>query len=48
MSEFKFIEQMEENVKFNLIFPFHIDFKQLIGNSTYNKKYPGNYHHHSF
>ena len=48
MGEFSFIEQMEENVKFNLIFPFHIDFEKLIGNSQYNKEYPDSFHCHTF
>ena len=48
MSEFSFIEQMEENVKFNLVFPFHIDFDKLIGNSHYNKEYSDSFHCHTF
>ncbi len=48
MCEFSFIEQMEENVKFNLVFPYHIDFENLIGNSYYNKEYSDSFHCHSF
>lgn len=48
MSEFSFLEQMEENVKFSLSFPYHIDFEKLVGNSYYNKEYPDSYHCHSF
>jgi hypothetical protein len=48
MSEFSFIEQMEENVKFNLVFPFHIDFDKLIGNSDYNEEYSDSFHCHTF
>ena len=39
MSEFSFMEQMEENVKFSLIFPYHIDFDKLVGHDYYNPKY---------
>lgn len=39
---------MEENVKFNLIFPYHIDFKNLLGNNDYNLCYADNFHCHTF
>ena len=43
-----FMERMEENVKFNLIFPFHIYHDKLISDITFNKEYPDSYHYHSF
>ena len=48
MKEFTFIEQMEENVKYNLTFPYHIDFDKLLGNQYYNKDYGNAFHCHSF
>lgn len=47
-----FIEQMCENVKTSLIFPFHIKQEKLHyedGNNLYfNPDYPDSYHEHSF
>lgn len=48
MSEFSFMEQMEENVRFNLIFPYHIDFEKLVGHDYYNPKYSNAFHCHTF
>lgn len=48
MSEFTFLEQMEENVKFNLVFPYHIDFEKLVGHDYYNPKYGDSFHCHIF
>ena len=48
MSEFTFLEQMEENVKFNLVFPYHIDFEKLVGHDYYNPKYGDSFHCHTF
>ena len=46
--EFSFMEQMEENTGFSLIYPYHVDFDKLIGNDFYNKDYPDAFHCHSF
>ena len=35
-----FMEQMEENTKFNLIFPYHIHHDKLLGNEYYNPEHP--------
>ncbi len=48
MSEFSFMEQMEENVKFNLIFPYHIDFDKLVGHDYYNPNHSDAFHCHTF
>lgn len=45
---YSFIEQMEENTKFNLTFPYHIVHENLLGNLDFNIKYPDSYHCHSF
>ena len=45
---FTFLEQMEENIKQNLIYPFHIKHDKLLGNDYYNENYPDTYHTHSF
>lgn len=45
---FTFLEQMEENIKQNLIYPFHIKHDKLLGNDFYNKDFPNTYHTHSF
>ena len=42
-----FLTQMEENTKFNLIFPFHINHDKKIGNMTFNIEC-GVYHKHNF
>ena len=47
-SRFTFLDQMEENIKSSLYFPYHINFDKLIGNGYYNKEYPDSYHSHSF
>lgn len=44
----RFMEQMEENVKYNLIYPYHIDFEKYLDNEYHNEKYPDAYHKHSF
>lgn len=46
--EFSFLEQMEENVKYNLIYPYHIDFEKLTGHDNYNPDYKDSYHCHTF
>lgn len=43
-----FMEQMEENTKFNLIFPYHINHDKLLGNEYYNPEHPDSYHCHNF
>jgi len=43
-----FMDQMEENVKFNLIFPYHIHHDKLLGNEYYNPEHPDSYHCHKF
>lgn len=45
---FSFMDQMEENVRYSLIFPYHIDFDKLLKKDGYNKDYPDAYHCHSF
>lgn len=45
---FTFLEQMEENIKQNLIYPFHIKHHKLLGNDFYNKDFHNTYHTHSF
>ncbi len=47
-NKFTFLEQMEENTKLNLIYPFHIKHHKLLGNDFYNENYPNSYHTHSF
>lgn len=47
-NKFTFINQMEENTKYSLTYPFHINHNELIGNDYYNKEYPNSYHCHSF
>lgn len=46
--KFSFIDQVEENTKYNLTFPFHIKHDELIGNDYYNPDFPETYHSHSF
>lgn len=46
--KFSFIDQVEENVCFNLTFPYHIKFEDLLGNDFYNKDYKDAFHCHSF
>ena len=43
-----FIEQMEENTNFNLVFPYHIHHDKLLGNEYYNPEHPDSYHCHRF
>ena len=45
---FSFMEQMEENVRYSLIYPYHIEFEKLLNKDNYNKNYPDAYHCHSF
>lgn len=47
-NKFTFLNQMEENIRTSLIYPFHIKYKELIGNDFYNEEYPDTYHCHSF
>jgi hypothetical protein len=47
-NKFTFLEQMEENINQNLIYPFHIKHDKLLGNDYYNENYPNTYHTHSF
>lgn len=46
--KFSFIDQVEENTRYNLTFPFHIKHDELLGNDYYNPDYPDTYHSHSF
>lgn len=48
MSENLFFEQMEENTKFNLFFPFHLNPEKLIGNYEYDPKYGNSLHCHYY
>lgn len=43
-----FMSQMEENVRYNLIFPYHINFDELQGRYTYNKDCVDLFHTHNF
>lgn len=45
---FSFLEQVEENIMFNLTFPYHIKHENLLGNDYYNPEYPDSYHCHCF
>lgn len=47
-NKFTFLDQMEENIKTSLYFPYHISYDKLIGNNYYNKECPNSYHCHSF
>ena len=47
-NKFTFLNQMEENIRTSLIYPFHIKYKELIGNDFYNEEYPDTFHCHSF
>lgn len=46
--EFSFLNQAEENVKYNLTFPYHIKFEKLLGNHFYNKDVDTVFHTHDF
>lgn len=48
MKDFEFMEQMEENIKTCLIFPYHVYHEKLRKPEAYNINYPNNYHMHSF
>lgn len=43
-----FMEQMEENTNFGLIYPYHIRYEDLEGVLFFNKNYPDSYHSHTF
>lgn len=43
-----FIEQMEENTKFNLVYPYHLREDKVLGNISYNKDYADSLHCHYF
>ena len=42
-----FMEQMEENTKFNLIFPYHIQKEKLLGNLSFSET-EETFHKHTF
>ena len=48
MKDCYFIEQMEENIKMSLIFPYHVKHNELKKPEYYNIDYPNAYHTHSF
>lgn len=48
MYDKRFLEQMSENVKYNLTYPYHITSDKLLGNYYHNPEYPNSYHTHSF
>ena len=48
MIENRFIEQMEENVKFSLIYPYHIHYDKLMDNMYHNPEHKNSHHTHSF
>ena len=43
-----FMNQMEEETKTNLIFPFHIDKDKLLGNFTFNFENGNEFHKHYY
>ena len=43
-----FMNRMEENVCYNLIFPFHIHLDKVKGTDYFNPNYPDSYHEHTF
>ena len=43
-----FIEQMEENTKYNLLYPYHLREDKVQGNLKYDKKYADSLHCHYF
>lgn len=48
MKDFYFMDRMEENVNFNLTFPYHIYHDKLLEPNNYNPEYPDSYHAHRF
>ena len=44
----RFMEQMEENIRFSLIYPYHINHNNLLGNMYHNPSHKEAYHGHSF
>lgn len=48
MKDTMFMEQMCENVKYNLTYPYHINFDKYLGNEYHNKDYPNSFHKHNF
>ena len=48
MSEKLFLEQMEENTRFNLFFPFHLNPEKLLGNYKYDPTYGNSLHCHYY
>lgn len=48
MSELSFYDMIEEDVGFNLTFPYHIHFEKLNDLRRYNTQYPDSYHCHNF
>lgn len=45
---FSFIDQMEENVRFNLCFPYHMHRKKMLNPNTVHPAFPDALHTHSF
>jgi translation elongation factor EF-G len=45
---FTFLDQMEENTGFSLVFPYHINYDLIISDLYHNPKYPDDYHTHTF
>ena len=43
-----FIEQMEENTKYNLLYPYHLREDKVQGNLKYDKQYADSLHCHYF
>lgn len=48
MKDNRFMEQMEENVRYNLIYPYHINFEHYKGNSYHNEECEDTFHKHYF
>lgn len=43
-----FMNQMEENVKSGLVYPYHVHQDKLLGNITHNPDTPDGYHTHDY
>lgn len=45
---FSFIDQMEENVRFNLCYPYHMNRDKMLHPETVHPSFPDSLHTHSF
>ena len=46
--DYDFMDIVDEDVGFNLTFPYHIHFEKLNDSRRYNPQYPDSYHCHNF